>query len=139
MSTREDEVRKLVDEMTKPALHSSICKCPMCMRGDKIPLAQQTKHEHGLKSTMVDRRNPDDPVRPLMKATEAHAIIQAGTKVDMGKVIGAACRQFLRNQPGHPSPRQGQKQATSMPPAALAVLVPLDFDPPSGLKIYAPQ
>ena len=51
----------------------------------------------------------------------------------------AACRLFLRNLPGHPSPRQGQKQATSMPPAALAVLVPLDFDPPSGLKIYAPQ
>ena len=53
--------------------------------------------------------------------------------------IKAACRLFLRNLPGHPSPRQGQKQATSMPPAALAVLVPLDFDPPSGLKIYAPQ
>ena len=51
----------------------------------------------------------------------------------------AACRLFLRNLPGHPSPRQGQKQATSMPPAALAVLVPLDFDPPSGLKICAPQ
>ena len=51
----------------------------------------------------------------------------------------AACRLFLRNLPGHPSPRQGQKQATSMPPAALAVLVLLDFDPPSGLKIYAPQ
>ncbi len=51
----------------------------------------------------------------------------------------AACRLFLRNLPGHPSPRQGQKQATSMPPAALAVLVPLDYDPPSGLKIYAPQ
>ena len=53
--------------------------------------------------------------------------------------VGAACRLFLRNLPGHPSPRQGQKQATSMPPAALAVLVPLDFDPPSGLKICAPQ
>ena len=53
--------------------------------------------------------------------------------------LPAACRLFLRNLPGHPSPRQGQKQATSMPPAALAVLVPLDFDPPSGLKIYAPQ
>ncbi|HAT1129316.1 TPA: YeeE/YedE family protein [Legionella pneumophila subsp. pneumophila] len=26
-----------------------------------------------------------------------------------------------------------------MPPAALAVLVPLDFDPHSGIKIYAPQ
>ena len=55
------------------------------------------------------------------------------------KSYTAACRLFLRNLPGHPSPRQGQKQATSMPPAALAVLVPLDFDPPSGLKIYAPQ
>ena len=50
-----------------------------------------------------------------------------------------ACRHFLRNLPGHPSPRKGQKKATSMPPAALAVLVPLDFDPPSGLKICAPQ
>ena len=50
-----------------------------------------------------------------------------------------ACRHFLRNLPGHPSLRKGQKKATSMPPAALAVLVPLDFDPPSGLKIYAPQ
>lgn len=50
-----------------------------------------------------------------------------------------ACRHFLRNLPGRPSPRKGQKKATSMPPAALAVLVPLDFDPPSGLKICAPQ
>ena len=56
-----------------------------------------------------------------------------------GEIVRAACRLFLRNLPGPPSPRQGQKQATSMPPAALAVLVPLDFDPPSGLKIYAPQ
>ena len=55
------------------------------------------------------------------------------------QTIKQACRPFLRNLPGHPSPRKGQKQATSMPPAALAVLVPLDFDPPSGLKIYAPQ
>ena len=53
--------------------------------------------------------------------------------------IKKACRHFLRNLPGLPSPRKGQKKATSMPPAALAVLVPLDFDPPSGLKIYAPQ
>jgi hypothetical protein len=50
-----------------------------------------------------------------------------------------ACRQFLRNLPGLPSPRKGQKLATSMPPATLAVLVPLDFDPHTGLKIYAPQ
>ena len=50
-----------------------------------------------------------------------------------------ACRHFLRNLPGHPSPRKGQKKATSMPPAALDVLVPLDFYPPSGLKICAPQ
>ena len=50
-----------------------------------------------------------------------------------------ACRQFLRNLPGPPSPRKGQKLATSMPPAALDVLVPLDLDPHTGLKIYAPQ
>ena len=50
-----------------------------------------------------------------------------------------ACRQFLRNLPGPPSPRKGQKLATSMPPAALDVLVPLDLDPHAGLKIYAPQ
>ena len=73
-----------------------------------------------------------------------HAFIKKTQKtpkqdLSLAKLRKAACRLFLRNLPGHPSPRQGQKQATSMPPAALAVLVPLDFDPPSGLKIYAPQ
>ena len=38
-----------------------------------------------------------------------------------------ACRHFLRNLPGHPSPRKGQKKATSMPPAALVVLRPSIF------------
>ena len=40
---------------------------------------------------------------------------------------------------GHPSPQNSLANATSMPPAALDVLVPLDFDPPTGFKIYAPQ
>ncbi|ETO94528.1 hypothetical protein [Legionella oakridgensis] len=42
-----------------------------------------------------------------------------------------ACRQFLRNLPGLPSPRKGQKQATSMPAAPLAALRPLDFSLPA--------
>ena len=40
---------------------------------------------------------------------------------------------------GHPSPQNSLANATGMPPAALAVLVPLDFQPPTGLKICAPQ
>ncbi len=68
-----------------------------------------------------------------------HSLSQCLFSLPKQKPDYAACRLFLRNLPGHPSHRQGQKQATSMPPAALAVLVPLDFDPPSGLKIYAPQ
>jgi len=38
-----------------------------------------------------------------------------------------AFRHFLRNLPGHPSPRKGQKKTTSMPPAALVVLRPSIF------------
>ena len=37
---------------------------------------------------MVDRRNPKNPDRPLMKATTAHAIIQAGSAVDMMNATG---------------------------------------------------
>lgn len=87
MSTPENAVLQLIEEMAQPSLHSPICKCTMCMKS-KIPLSQRDRHEEGLKSTMVDRRNPDDPVRPLMKATEAHAIIQAGTKIDMLQATG---------------------------------------------------
>ncbi len=45
--------------------------------------------------------------------------------------LNQACRQFLRNLPGLPSPRKGQKQATSMPAAPLAALRPLDFSLPA--------
>ena len=37
---------------------------------------------------MVDRRNPENPDRPLMKATTAHAIIQEGSAVDMMNATG---------------------------------------------------
>jgi len=45
---------------------------------------------------------------------------------DKGYVL-QAFRHFLRNLPGHPSPRKGQKKTTSMPPAALVVLRPSIF------------
>ncbi|AHE67141.1 hypothetical protein [Legionella oakridgensis] len=67
--------------------HSDICRCTMCMKS-KLDDEVAASHEHALKSTMVDRRNPDNPIRPLMKAMEAHAILRAGTQVDLLAVTG---------------------------------------------------
>lgn len=67
--------------------HSAICKCNMCMKS-KISEEKKSDHMTQLQSTMVDRRNPDNPIRPLMKATEAHDIIQAGTNVNMMEATG---------------------------------------------------
>ncbi|RUR11370.1 hypothetical protein [Legionella sp. km772] len=111
MSTREEEVRKLVEKMGTPESHSAICKCPMCMKGEKIPLAERNKHMEGLKSTMVDRRNPDNPTRPLMKATEAHAIIHAGTAVNMREQTGIPYTPPPK-KPDEITPRELTVQAT---------------------------
>lgn len=47
------------------------------------------EHLHGLQSTMVDRRNPDIPgSKPLMKAAKAHAILKAGTEINMLDATG---------------------------------------------------
>ena len=90
MAMKENEIRALAlaDKMAKTELHNAICKCSICMRGDKIDSSERATHMEGLKSTMVDRKNPDNPGPALMKATEAHAIIQAGTKVDMREKTG---------------------------------------------------
>lgn len=112
MSTREAEVRALINKMAKAEVHSSICKCPMCMRGDKIPFTERSRHEEGLKSTMVDRKNPDNPTRSLMKATEAHAILYAGTKVDMRRETGIALGASRTKAPALMDPRELTIKAT---------------------------
>ncbi len=70
-----------------PRAHSEICQCAMCMT-NRLNASDTMEHEQGLKSSMVDRRNPDDPVRPLMKATAAHSIIKAGTSINMLEILG---------------------------------------------------
>ncbi|WP_258956556.1 hypothetical protein [Legionella sainthelensi] len=55
----------------------------------KLPTEVVREHLHALQSTMVDRRNPDLPgSKPLMKAAKAHAILKAGTKVNMLDATG---------------------------------------------------
>ena len=97
-----------------------------------LKLHQKNIEDHGDAAAALMKllKDPDDSYKRRTESRDPKEILDS--------IIAAACRLFLRNLPGHPSPRQGQQQATSMPPAALAVLVPLDFDPPSGLKIYAP-
>src|SRR3990167_1841579 len=87
MQTPKDSITQLLEKLAPQRPHSNICKCGMCMKS-KLPENIASEHEHGLKATMVDRRNPDDPIRPLMKATTAHAIIKAGTSVDMLEATG---------------------------------------------------
>jgi len=87
MSTSKKSIEQLLGKMSTQAPHSDICKCSMCMKS-RLPVDIQNEYADSLRKTMVDRRNPDDPVRPLMKATTAHAIIRAGTSVDMLEAIG---------------------------------------------------
>jgi hypothetical protein len=63
--------------------HDGICTCKMCMQS-KLPAEVVNNHLHGLQSTMVDRRDPDvSGGKPLMKAAQAHAILKAGTEINM--------------------------------------------------------
>ncbi len=82
--------------MPTQKLHSELCKCNMCMKS-RLPTELANQHEHRLKATMVDRRNPDAPLRPLMKATIAHAIINTGTSVDMMKATGLTLMDLPNN------------------------------------------
>ena len=86
MSTSKKGIELLLGRISPQMPHSDICKCSMCMKS-RLP-DDISQHVEGLRKTMVDRRNPDDPVRPLMKATTAHAIIRAGTSVDMLEATG---------------------------------------------------
>ncbi|HHS8319960.1 TPA: hypothetical protein ACTUN8_000032 [Legionella anisa] len=49
----------------------------------KIPTKEVYKHYHALQSIMIDRRNPDSPVRPLMLSKKVHAILHTGVTVNM--------------------------------------------------------
>ncbi len=76
-------------------------------------------------------------VKPYVMANkndknDARGIAEAVTRPD--KRVSTSLKIL-----GHPSPQNSLANATGMPPAALAVLVPLDFQPPTGLKICAPQ
>src|SRR3990167_7509642 len=70
--------------------HSDICRCTLCMKNFRIPASDVEQHLRQLQATMVDRRNPDNPVKPLMSAVAAHAILTAGTAVDMLSATGLA-------------------------------------------------
>lgn len=72
-----------------PSTHSTICRCNLCMKSRLSEKTIQT-HKEALKSTMVDRRNPDNPGRPLMISSEAISIIKCGETVDMLSATGIA-------------------------------------------------
>jgi hypothetical protein len=67
-------------------MHSDICRCHMCMR-NRVPRVSESEYRE-FTTMMVDRRNPDDPVRPLMKSHTAHYILNAGESVDMLTATG---------------------------------------------------
>ncbi len=73
--------------VSAPRAHSDLCRCSMCMK-IKLPADVAKEHEQGLKSSMVDRRNPDNPTTPLMVSTTAHGIIKAGTTVNLLQLTG---------------------------------------------------
>ena len=55
----------------------------------KLPDNVSSAHMHALQTTMVDRRAPDMPgSKPLMKATQAHAVLRTGTEINMLAVTG---------------------------------------------------
>jgi len=81
----------------KPATstHGNICTCSMCMK-NKISDELTRENLHGLQSTMVDRRNPDiTDGKPLMKATKAHAILKAGSEVNLMDATGISEEDLL--------------------------------------------
>ena len=87
MPLNKPSIQQLAEQISPTTTHSDNCTCLMCMKS-KISVSETKKHKEALAATMVDRRNPDKPERPLMKATIAHAIVQAGTAVDMLKATG---------------------------------------------------
>lgn len=46
------------------------------------------KHYQTLQATMIDRRNPNNPAKPLMLSKKVHAILHAGETVDMLAATG---------------------------------------------------
>ncbi|QEY52753.1 hypothetical protein [Legionella longbeachae] len=68
--------------------NTDICSSHLCMKS-KLSIDEVREHLPALQSTMVDRRNPDQPgSKPLMKAAKAHAILKAGTKINMLDATG---------------------------------------------------
>ena len=78
---------KINAQSSSISAHDMICRCALCM-SNKIASEETLEHYHALQSTMVDRRNPENPVKPLMLSKEAHAILYAGKMVDMLAVTG---------------------------------------------------
>ncbi|WP_115704848.1 hypothetical protein [Legionella sainthelensi] len=75
-------------DTSSSAKNTNICNRTSCMKS-KLPIEVVREHLHALQSTMVDRRNPDLPEsKPLMKAAKAHAILKAGTKINMLDATG---------------------------------------------------
>jgi hypothetical protein len=68
--------------------HRKICKGALCMDADRLSPEEIKKHYEGLQATMVYRRNPDNPTRPLMESIEAMGLIHAGSSVDILEKTG---------------------------------------------------
>ena len=98
---------------------------------DVVPLYNQNLHEScncAIEENMKEGALFNVIIKALNRALKhckksSKEITQIFREIETAQ----ACRHFLRNLPGHPSPRKGQKKATSMPPAALVVLRPSIF------------
>lgn len=62
--------------------HHPVCQCAVCMK-TKISEGEVKENLGKLQATMVDRRDPDNPNKALMKAAEAHAILKSGDTINM--------------------------------------------------------
>lgn len=84
----------------------------MCMKSSRISIEEIKRYSDPLKATMVDRRNPENPVKPLMKAVEAKNILHAGSSVDMLKATGLTKASLLSHHNIQPiEPREVTIQA----------------------------
>ncbi len=63
-----------------------ICTCLTCM-DSQLSKAEVSTHEQPLKSTMVDRKNPDGPDISLMKSISAKAVLTAGGSVNLASIL----------------------------------------------------
>lgn len=87
--------------------HPKICNCYTCM-ASLLSEKDTADHAEQLKSTMVDRKNPDNPDTSLLESKAARFILKTGTSADIAAILGLTPSAF-------------QKPAKSIHPEELKV------------------